>query len=83
MFTDNNPLTSLLTTAKLDATGQRRVASLTNYNCKLHYKSGNLIVEADPWEWEEALHTLNPIAVTAIISGGYSGDSSTSEIQFQ
>ena len=30
-ITDNNPLTYILTTAKLDATGQRWVASLSNY----------------------------------------------------
>ena len=30
MFTDNNPLIYLLTMAKLDATGQRLVASLAN-----------------------------------------------------
>ena len=33
-FTDNNPPTYILTTAKLDATGQRWVASLANYNFK-------------------------------------------------
>ena len=32
VYTDNNPLTCILTTAKLDATGQRWVASLANYN---------------------------------------------------
>ena len=32
VYTDNNPLTYILTTTKLDATGQRWVASLTNYN---------------------------------------------------
>ena len=32
VYTDNNPLTYILTTAKLDVTGQRRVASLANYN---------------------------------------------------
>ena len=32
VYTDNNPLTYILTTAKLDATGQRWVASLANYN---------------------------------------------------
>ena len=74
-FTDNNPLTYLLTKAKLDATGQRWVASLTNYNFKLHYKSGKLNVEADalsriPWEQEEELPTLDTIAVKAIISRG-------------
>ena len=31
-MTDNNPLTYVLTTAKLDATGQRWVAALSAYN---------------------------------------------------
>ena len=47
MYTDNNPLTYILTTAKLDATGQRWVASLASYNFKIFYKSGKLNVEAD------------------------------------
>ena len=47
MYTDNNPLTYILTTAKLDATGQRWVASLANYNFEIFYKSGKLNVEAD------------------------------------
>ena len=52
---DNNPLTYILTTAKLDATGQRWVASLANYNFKIFYRSGKLNVEAAalsriPWE---------------------------------
>ena len=41
VFTDNNPLTYLLTMAKLDATGQRWVVSLTNYDSKLYYKVAN------------------------------------------
>ena len=54
VFNDKNPLTYLLTTAELDAMGQKWVASLANYNFKLHYKSGKLNVEADalsriPW----------------------------------
>ena len=32
VYTDYNPLTYILTTAKLDVTGQRWVASLANYN---------------------------------------------------
>ena len=55
VYTDNNPLTYILTTAKLDATGQRWVVRLANYNFKIFYKSGKLNVEADalshiPWE---------------------------------
>ena len=37
VYTDNNPLTYILTTAKLDATGQRWVARLADYNFNLHY----------------------------------------------
>ena len=32
VLTDNNPLTHIVTIAKLDATGQRWVANLANYN---------------------------------------------------
>ena len=38
--TDNNPLTYVLTSAKLDATGQRWVAALSAYNFYLTYRSG-------------------------------------------
>ena len=59
VFTDSNLLTYLLTTVKMDATGQRWVASLANYNFRLHYRSGKLNIEVDvlsriPLEWEEA-----------------------------
>ena len=47
VHTDNNPLTYILTTAKLDATGHRWIASLANYTFSLHYKSGKANVEAN------------------------------------
>ena len=47
VYTDNNPLTYVLTTAKLDATSQRWIAALANYNLSFHYKSGKTNVEAD------------------------------------
>ena len=40
VFTDNNPLTYILMTAKLDATGHRWIASLGPYHFDLHYKPG-------------------------------------------
>ena len=47
VYTDNNPLTYILTSAKLDATGQRWVASLANYDFRIFYKSRKTNVEAD------------------------------------
>ena len=47
VYTDNNPLTYILTLAKLDATGQHWVASLANYDFQIFYKSGKSNVEAD------------------------------------
>ena len=47
IYTDNNPLTYVLMTAKLDAVGHRWVASFANYNFHLHYHSGRSNVEAD------------------------------------
>ena len=54
VHSDNNPLTYVLTTTKLDATGQRWVASLANYNFTITYHSGKHNITADalsrvPW----------------------------------
>jgi hypothetical protein len=41
VYTDNNPVTYILTTAKLDAARQRWVAELADYYItKIHYKPG-------------------------------------------
>ena len=61
--------------AKLNATGQRWVVSLENYNFNLHYKSGKLNTEADmlsqiPWEQDGTLHNLDAVLVKAIINRG-------------
>ena len=45
--TDNNPLTYILTSAKLDATGQRWVAALSAYDFSLTYRSGINNADAD------------------------------------
>ena len=47
VYTDNNPLTYVLTSAKLDACCQRWVAKLANYNFAIKYKCGLSNVEAD------------------------------------
>ena len=58
VYTDNNPLTYVLSSAKLDACGQRWVAKLANYNFTIKYKSGLSNVEADALSrisWPEVL----------------------------
>ena len=58
VFTDNNPLTYVLTFAKLDACGQRWVAKLVNYNFSIKYRCGVSNTEADALsriKWPEAL----------------------------
>ena len=47
VVTDNNPLTYVLTTAKLDATGHRWLAALSAYNFVLEYRSGKQNGDAD------------------------------------
>ena len=47
VYTDNNPLTYILTSAKLDATGQRWVASLANYDFQIFYRPRKTNIEAD------------------------------------
>jgi hypothetical protein len=41
VLTDNNPLTYVLTSAKLDATGHRWIAALASYNFSIMYRSGS------------------------------------------
>ena len=71
VYMDNNQLTYSLTTAKLDANGQRWVASLAHYNFKIFYSSGKLNVKADalsriPWENMQVNH-LEPLIVSTML----------------
>ena len=47
VYTDNNPLTYINTTAKLDAVGQRWVAALASYKFDMHYQTGKTNTAAD------------------------------------
>ena len=71
MYTDNNPLTYVLTTAKLDATGHRWVAALSNYTFSIIYKPGKGHKDADALshiKWPEAME-LDTQTVHAICKG--------------
>ena len=47
VYTDNNPLTYVLTTAKLNAVGLRWVSELSNYNFTIKYRKGKENIDAD------------------------------------
>ena len=73
VYTDNNPLMYVLPSAKLDAMGQRWIASLANYDFKIFYWSGHLNVDADslsriPWDMEQMYDTpLDTVLVKSVI----------------
>lgn len=66
----DNPLTYVLTTAKLDATGQRWVASLSDYNFLVKYRSENKNADADGLsrrqEFDERESTIFPEVLKAV-----------------
>ena len=70
-FTDNNCLTYVLTTAKLDVTGHRWVAALSNYTSNFLYKPGKANWDADALsriKWPEAME-LTSQTVHAVCEG--------------
>ena len=71
VFTDNNPLTYILTTAKLDATRHRWVAALSNYTFSITYKPGKNNKDADALsriKWPEAVD-ISSQSVHAVCEG--------------
>ena len=69
VYTDNNPLTYILSSAKLDACGQRWIASLANFNFRLFYKTGKTNIEADTLSRipREEYHELASPVVKALL----------------
>ena len=68
VYTDNHPLTYVLIMAKLDATGHRWVAALSNYTFSIIYKPGQGHKDADALShiaWPEAVE-LNSQTVHAV-----------------
>ena len=75
VYTDNNPLTYILTSAKLDAIGQRWVASLAPYNFILHYNPGRRNIVTDslsriPWENVYFRDSMDFNVVKAVVNKG-------------
>ena len=75
IYTDNNLLTYVLSSAKLDAIGQHWVASLAPYKFSLHYNPGRQNVVADSLSrilWENLFYqdSLDFNVVKAVIDKG-------------
>ena len=71
VFTDNNPLTYVLTTGKLDATGHRWVAALSSYTLNIIYKPGKSHQDADTLsriQWPEVME-MNSQTVRPVCDG--------------
>ena len=47
VYTDNNPLTYVLSPAKLNATGLRWIGQLADFNFTIHYRPGRANIDAD------------------------------------
>ena len=65
--TDNNPLTYIMSTPNLDATGHCWVSALAKYDFRLEYQKGRDNAVADAWS--RVTTHLKPEAVQAILDG--------------
>ena len=75
--TDNNPLTYIMTTPNLDATGHWWVSALAKYDFQLEYQKGWDNAVADALSWVMA--HLGPEAVQAVLDGATVGTSQRAE----
>ena len=76
VYKDNNPLTYVLSSAKLDACGQRWVTSLANYNFRLFFKTGKTNIEVDALSriLREGYHELESPVVKAFLKASQETD---------
>ena len=75
--TDNNPLTYIMTTPNLVATGHRWVSALAKYDFQLEYQKGRDNAVADTLS--RVMAHLEPEAVQAILDGATVGTSQRAE----
>ena len=72
VVTDNNPLTYVLTSAKLDAAGQRWITELAEYDFTIRYRSGKKNVDADvlsrlPAKKSQSFETISKDSIRAVM----------------
>ena len=69
VYTDNNPLTYVLTTAKLDACGQRWVSAIAPMNFNIHYKPGRTNIDADALSRLPSCEKMENEEIQAVLKG--------------
>ena len=77
VYSDNNPVTYVLSTAKLNATGHRWVSELADFNITLKYRPGKTNTDADflsrapvsmDWYMSECTEQCSPETLSVIFS---------------
>ena len=68
MLTDNNPLTYVLTSAKLDATGHHWLAELSQYDFSIQYQPGLKNADTDGFS-QRPQETISKDNVRSICNG--------------
>lgn len=86
VYTDNNPLTYVLSTAKLNATGSRWVAELADFHLTIKYRPGRENGDADglsrmPYDLEEMMQDcseeMSSLSIQATVQAIETKDSET------
>ena len=79
VYTDNNPLTYVLSTAKLNAVGHRWVGELADFNFTIKYRPGKANVDADtlsryPVKLQDDLLEYSEIMLPEVVSAIWQGN---------
>ena len=87
MYTDNNPLTYVLTSTKINATGLRWIGELADFNFDIRYHPGKTHVDADsfsriPFDFETYMKScreeLSPDVIQAVTHSAQAQDNGSS-----